>query len=83
MYVCILLFQIQCTNRSLVEVANNSFTHDYCGYQPDDSIRCNLTAHNTAGSSAVQTVVKTKSCAGKLFCSKVLLLTLLTLLVLL
>ena len=60
-----LLLQLQCTDRSMVKVANNTFTQDYCGYQPDDSIRCNLTAHNTAGSSLKQTVVKTKSCVDK------------------
>ena len=59
-----------------MKVASNSFTLDQCGYQPDDNVTCNLTAHNTAGSSAEQTVVKTKSCTGKLVLSIVLLLTL-------
>ena len=64
---CILLLQLQCTDTSLVSLANTAFTHDFCGYQSDDSIRCDLTAHNTAGSSAKQTAVKTETCVGKLF----------------
>ena len=62
-----MLLQLQCTDRSMVKVANNTFTQDYCGYQPDDKVTCNLTAHNTVGSSLKQTVDITKSCASTLF----------------
>ena len=51
----------------MVKVSNNSFTNDYCVYHSDDNFTCNLTAHNTAGPSAEQTVDITKSCASTLF----------------